>query len=368
MVRATIRYRHVYEDVDRHGNVRVYFWRGKGHPKVRIRAALGSDEFAAEVKRLREGGAALIPARSRPQRPAASTWRWLCTEYFGSTAFRGLEPSTQTVRRRILGSTFAEPVRPGAAETFADYPLDRLTTKALRVLRDRKATLPDAGNNRVKAIRAVYKWASSAEVELVSHNPARDLARLRTRGDGHHSWTLAEIEQYEARWPAGSKERLALDLLSYTGVRRSDVVRLGRQHETRDGCLHFRPYKGRNAAGAPMVTIPILPPLRASLDAAAGRSLTYLETAWGRPFTAAGFGGWFRDKCDAAGLPQCSAHGLRKAGAARAAEAGASTHALMAIFGWLTIAEAERYTRAAERRRMARDAMPLLLRDGQGEG
>jgi hypothetical protein len=67
-------------------------------------------------------------------------------------------------------------------------------------------------------------------------------------------------------------------------------------------------------------------------------------------FTAAGFGNWFSDRCNAAGLPQCSDIGLRKAGAALAAEKGASVHELMAIFGWLTMKEAEPTRRRREER------------------
>ena len=92
-------------------------------------------------------------------------------------------------------------------------------------------------------------------------------------------------------------------------------------------------------------------------------ALTFLVTEYGKPFTPAGFGGWFRARCDEAGLRQCSAHGLRKAGAVRAAENGATTHELMAIFGWLSLKEAERYTQAARRRRLARNATRLLGRD-----
>ena len=73
-------------------------------------------------------------------------------------------------------------------------------------------------------------------------------------------------------------------------------------------------------------------------------------------------GGWFRERCDEAGLTHCSAHGLRKAGATIAAENGASPHQLMAIFGWLTLKEAERYTQAARRKRMARAGMGYLVR------
>ena len=98
------------------------------------------------------------------------------------------------------------------------------------------------------------------------------------------------------------------------------------------------------------------------IEASVIGTTTFLVTEYGKPFTAPGFGGWFRARCDAAGLPNCSAHGLRKAGAARAAENGATVHELMAIFGWLSLKEAERYTAAAERRHLARNASALLTR------
>ncbi len=97
------------------------------------------------------------------------------------------------------------------------------------------------------------------------------------------------------------------------------------------------------------------------LDASTLGTLTFLETEYGRPFAVAGFGNWFRDRCNEAGLPQCSAHGLRKAAATVAAENGATAHELMAIFGWLSLKEAERYTRAAERRKLAERGMGTLV-------
>jgi integrase len=143
----------------------------------------------------------------------------------------------------------------------------------------------------------------------------------------------------------------------YTGARRSDVVQLGSQH-VRGGAIKFRQSK----TGV-IVNLPIASALQEAIAATAyvGAS-TFLVTEYGKPFTAAGFGNWFRDRCNEAGLPQCSAHGVRKASASRAAENGATTQQLKAIFGWLTITEAERYTRAAERKRLAKDAARLLKR------
>ena len=262
------------------------------------------------------------------------------------------------MRRGILENTCSEPVSPGSQEVFANFPLGQLSAKAIRVLRDRKAAFPEAANGRVKAIRRMYAWAM--EAELVSVNPARDVTYKRRVSEGHHTWTEEEIAQFELRHPIGTKARLALALLAYTGVRRSDVVLLGRQH-IRHGWLKFVAQKGRNRKPV-TVEMPIIAPLQRVLDAGPCGDLTFLMTDLGKPFTANGFGGWFRERCDEAGLPQCSAHGLRKAGAALAAENGATLHELMAIFGWLTMKEAERYTQAARRRRLARNAGHLLVR------
>jgi integrase len=183
---------------------------------------------------------------------------------------------------------------------------------------------------------------------------------IRASSQGHHSWTQEEIEQFQRRHPLGSKPHLALMLMLLTGVRKSDAVRLGRQHE-RGGKLVFTAAK--NAHRKPVrIEIPILPELQAVLDGSPTGSMCYLETAYQKPFTPAGFGMRFRRWCDQAGLPHCSAHGLRKAGAATAAEGGASEAQLMAIFGWTTTKEPERYTRAANRAKMARDAMGLLVK------
>ena len=84
-------------------------------------------------------------------------------------------------------------------------------------------------------------------------------------------------------------------------------------------------------------------------------------TTQGKPYTKEYFGNWFRSQCDTAGLPHCAAHGLRKAAATRFAEAGVTTHQLIAWIGWKDIREAERYTKAANQQRLARQASVQLI-------
>ena len=353
-----VKYQYVYEDVDRHGNVRLYFWRGKAHRKVRIREKMNTPAFHAAYQ------AALAASQTSeehaPDQVKPLSYRWLCLQFFASTDFKQLDEKTQRTRRLILEHTWEEPIAPGSEETFANFPVSRMTGKAVRVLRDRKAKFPGAANMRVKAVRRVFKWALENEIGNLTTNPTREVAYLKHATTGHHTWTVEEVEQYEKRHPVGSKARLALALLLYTGTRRSDAVLLGRQH-TRSGWLKFTAQKNRRRNPV-TIEVPIFPALQSIIDASVTGDLTYMMTEYGQPFTAAGFGGWFRERCDEAGLRHCSAHGLRKAGASIAAENGASPHQLMAIFGWLSLKEAERYTQAARRKGMARDGMGFLMR------
>jgi integrase len=155
-------------------------------------------------------------------------------------------------------------------------------------------------------------------------------------------------------------------LLLYTGVRRSDVVKLGPSME-RDGEIHFTETKGAKSRSRKRVngtkhrTLPILPELRAILDASSLGANSYLVTEFNKPFTANGFGNRFRKWCNEAGLKHCAAHGLRKAGATIAADNGATEHQLMAIYGWDSPKQAALYTRKANRHRLAAQAMHLLV-------
>lgn len=136
--------------------------------------------------------------------PANGTLRWLVARYLASATFRSLDPSTQRVRRQILDHCCIEPVAQGRIESFAEFPLDRLTARALRVLRDRKAALPEAANGRVKALRALFGWA--VREDLLPASPARDVELIRSRTVPE--WTLEDVIAFEARHPVGTKARL----------------------------------------------------------------------------------------------------------------------------------------------------------------
>jgi integrase len=186
-------------------------------------------------------------------------------------------------------------------------------------------------------------------------DPTRGVKRPPIRTDGYRTWTEDDIRAFEANHPIGSRAWLALSLLLFTAQRRADIVRLGRQH-IRNGLLQLRQQK----TGVTL-TIPVHPALAEILDATPSDHLTFLVTAAGKPFSAAGFTNWFRDMCNQAGLPRgTSAHGLRKAIARRLAEKGASAHEIAAVTGHRTLAEVQRYADKANRATMGTAAIALL--------
>ncbi|MGC9958791.1 tyrosine-type recombinase/integrase [Roseiarcus sp.] len=110
------------------------------------------------------------------------------------------------------------------------------------------------------------------------------------------------------------------------------------------------------------VIAPLLPPLAQSLAAGPTGDLHFIVGERGQPLTKETFGNWFGEACRAAGVSK-SAHGLRKAGAARAATAGATTSQLKAIFGWTDEKMPSLYAQSADRERLARAAMSKLERN-----
>jgi integrase len=211
------------------------------------------------------------------------------------------------------------------------------------------AERPGAANALRMALRVMMRHA--IEIGLRADDPTREVRAIRIRTGGHHSWTDDEIAQFERHHPIGSRARLALALLLYTGQRRGDVIRMGAQH-IRNGALHIKQEK----TGVEL-TIPLHPALAAIIAAAPRHHLTFVTTRLGGPFQGSAFSRWFRNQCDNAGLPHCSAHGLRKAAARRLAEAGCTAHEIGAITGHASLTELVRYTRAVDQRRLAEAAM-----------
>lgn len=338
-------------DQDRHGNPRVYV-RRHGR-RIRLKAEEGTTAFAeaysAALVSLQPRGASSVsaPATRRP-----GTLGWLGTKYFGSKEFKRIAEKSQQARRSYIETCLREPLSDDDPEQMMNCPLKFVSAQKIKRLVDLAPT-DGAAANRRKHLSALCAWGVDAG--HLPTNYTRDTKTIKQATDGFYTWSEADVAQFAERHPIGTKAHLALGLLLFTGARRQDMVTFGKQH-VREGWLRYVPkktlYKRRTESQKPW-----LPALSNIVARSPCGALTFLETAHRKPFTAAGFGNWFRDRCDEAALPQCTAHGLKKAGATIAAENGATASQLMAIFDWSTISQAQVYTKKADQKKLAGEAM-----------
>lgn len=341
--------KYVVKDTDRHGNDRFYF-RAPGARKVRIKAVPGTEEFDRLYKEA-SSSAEKSGCEKVGKTPAATqfekgTFGAIAVEYFKSIAFRDLSPATQKRRRRMLEAFVL---------THGDKRVSTLDGKHIFRMMNDKAGTPEAANDFLKLMRKVLEFAMAAG--YITKNPARDIKTIRSKSDGFYAWSEDDIAKFEDRHPIGTKARLAFGLLLYTAQRRSDVVKMGPKTIS-GGMVHVR----QDKTGT-IVEFPIHEDLVEIIDASECGADAFLVTDHGLPFTANGFGNWFRKKCDEAGVPSgCSAHGLRKAASRRLAEAGCTPHEIMSITGHKTLKEVTRYTESVERRSLARKAVSGLGR------
>jgi len=298
-------------------------------------------------------------------RIVAGTVNALVTTYLyplSSSPFKTAAAETQRGRRNIL-ENFAR--RHGNKPLFRIDGGSRrtmlLTREHVQAIVNEKAGTPFAQRNFLNTIRAMFQWAHAEG--RIPDDPTLGVKRVKAKTTGYKTWSENEIAKFEAKHAIGTKARLAFALLLYTGQRRSDVVNLGRQHIQGDVLIIDQ---GKTEGGEEAhLEIPLHPRLRAIIDATPMIGVkTFLVTHFGKPYTAPGFGNWFRELCDKAGCPGVSAHGLRKATARRLAEIGCTEHQIASITGHASLSEVQRYTKAADRKRMAREAMKKLIEGG----
>jgi integrase len=332
---------HLHRECTRHGKV-VWYVRAGGSsrgPRVKLHAAFGTADFWAEYQ------AALASApRRKPEGPHEGTVGWLLERYRETTAWSNLSLATRRQRENIFVHVL---------ETAGKEPFAKITTASLMAGRDRRANTASQARHFLDAMRGLFRWAAKARLVKVDPTIGVDNPP-RPKTGGFEVWSEDDVATYEKRWPIGTRQRVWLDVLVYTGLRRGDAVRFGRQH-IRNGVGTIKTEKTDTE-----VTLPILPVLAETFKAGPCGGLTFIAGESGNPLTKESFGNLFRKACRAAGLQRRSAHGLRKAAATRAANAGATVAELEAIFGWSGGTMASLYTRAADRRRLAQGAMHKL--------
>jgi integrase len=333
--------RYVHEFRDRHGRTRRYA-RRRGFKRVPLPGLPGSPFMEAYTKAVDPKTAPRVEIGADRIKPG--TIADLIARYYRAPEFVGLKESTRSTYRSII-----EPFR----EAHGEKRVAVLKREHVKDMLARKAATPTAGNNWLKRMRQLMVFA--IDIGMRTDDPTISVKPLRITSPGHPTWSADDIAAFRRRHPSGTRARLAMEMALCTLQRRSDLVRMGRQH-LQGGLLVIRQVKTGT-----VVEIPVLPELQLELDQLPTGQMTFLITEQGKAFVAAGFGNLFRDWATEAGLPKgYNTHGLRKAGATRGAEAGWTDHEIMAWGGWKSLSEVQRYTRAANRRKLAQGAVHKL--------
>ena len=334
---TTFKLRYVDRFRDRHGKVRYYFRRKHG-PRFLLPGEPDSPEF---IEAYREAKSVPPPVIGFG-RHAHGSFAALADQYFSSTAFKRLRPTTQAVSRGII-------------ERFVEQHGHRLVAQMKRehvdIIIAAKASKPAAANNLLKKLRMLIRFGIANRWR--DSDPTLGIKKFR-EGE-HHTWTDGELATFEAKWPLGTRERTAYAIHLYAGQRRGDVCRMTRAD------VGPRSVRVVQEKGGERLTIALHPKLRAALDAWPRKHVTLLYSEHGKQYTVESYGNLMADAIAAAGLPaRCVLHGLRKAAGRRLAEAGCSAKEIAAVLGHKTLKEVERYTAAANQEKLAKAAILRL--------
>ena len=185
-------------------------YRRVGHvcSRVRLKAEFGTPEFDAEYR------AALSGTPIRKGAPSNSSLAWLLARYRETNAWSELSAATRRQRDNIFA---------GVLDTAGQEPYARITQATILAGKERRAATPHQARNFLDAVRGLFGWAHNAKLVKVDPTTGVDNPK-RKGGDGFIAWAEEHMSAYEARWPIGTRQRVWLDILAYTGLRRGDVA------------------------------------------------------------------------------------------------------------------------------------------------
>jgi enterobacteria phage integrase len=334
--------RYVNEYRDRHGKLRRYF-RRPGSRSIPLPGLPGSIEFMAAYQ---AALAVKAPPPPSPRHVIAGSLAAVAAGYLRSADFSNLSSSSQISYRLALKSVLAA----HGHRLVRDLP----KLAARHVIEEIGATRPGMANLTRAVLSKVMAYA--IEIGVRADNPFAGLKGYRL--GTYHTWTNAEIDQFERRWPLGTRERLAFTLLLYTGQRGGDVVKMVRS-DIIGGRIRVAQDKARKGTSNELL-IPIHPALARALSAGPVVGMQHIITdANGRPLR--NLTELIEKAVKRAGLPpRCVAHGLRKAALRRLAEHGSTTKEIAAVSGHRSLSEIERYTARADQVGLADSAIAKL--------
>lgn len=334
---------------DRHGVERFRY--RKGTVSRYLRGPYNSPEFKADLKAARSA-----EPIQRLERSNAGTVDDLCARYYASATFQKAGQSRQKVARAIIESFRAEFGKDMVSGFRFDH-IEAILIARSKKRREGKRTLggPIAAANLHKQLKRLFRYA--VKLGLIASNPATEADGIvAPKTGGRHPWSEDQIVAYRKRHALGTKARLALEIFLWTGLRLADGARFGRAH-LKEGLVRYVQAK----TGKELV-LPAAPQMLAAIEAMPMTGIeTFLVTDYGKPFTANGLGNKMREWCDQAGLPDCTAHGLRKALARRTADLGATQQQLKAVGTWSNDAEVATYVAGADQAKLAEIALAKVI-------
>jgi integrase len=276
----------------------------------------------------------------------------LLPRFYESLAFKQGGYEWRKTRRAVL-EAFREEFGNDLVSAFRPKDIEKIVARKLekRIVGKREVGGTHAALRLREQLDMLFRFA--VKQDWISENPVEKVDQVIHKPRGFYAWNEEDIAKFRARWPLGTKPRLALELVLWTGARRGDAHRAAPPKNGRIGFLAGKTQKEQN--------LPVAPALQRAIDAMENVGTeTLVVTEYGKPFSRAGFGNWFKGKCVEAGLPKCSLHGLRKALARRAAEQGVHQQGLKALGQWSNDREAALYADSANRKKMAEKALEAV--------
>ncbi|WP_431280943.1 tyrosine-type recombinase/integrase [Humitalea sp. 24SJ18S-53] len=328
----------------RKGRVTYRYFR-KDRIKVRLRGQPGSKEFMAAYQAALQG----VPPAIGERRTRPGSMGALAASWYSSERFVALTEGSQLRYRRIFEALLKD---------HTDDLVGELQAGHIRAIVTSRAKTPAAARALLNVLRQVLHHAF--DIGMRADVPTRDIRPPRYKAKPLATWSEEDVAAFEAKHPLGTRARLALALMLYTGQRSGDVIRMGPQH-IRDGAIMVRQQKtGKELA------VPMHAELREALAAHPAGHLAFLVTHTGSPFASqTAFYNWFTRTSTAAGVA-APPHGLRKATCCRLAEAGCTPHEIASITGQ-SLKMVEHYTREVNQRRIATRTITRLGRPAKNE-
>jgi integrase len=350
--------KHVYPIRDRYGNERYYF-RRRHHKNVPIPGLPWSAEMMAAHAAVLANAEPIKIGESRtiPGSIHAAIGEYLSSSAFVTNRRNGTRKAEATTHKmRWILDRFRDRVGPNG-KRFGDRPLIDLQQKHVQAILDDMREVPVSARDLLKALRGLMRWAKRNDRIKVDPTAEVD-PPPKKQSDGYPTWEDEHVAKFEARWPVGTKERLALTLFLWTGQRREDIVVMGRQHLRPDGTIRLRQKKAGTEVNIPVLADEV----RNAIAAVPADHTTFLQTHLGQPYTANGFYNFFKDAMRKAELPESLAlHGLRKAFCCHLADAGVEAADIAAISGHMTLAMVQKYIAKRNREAGAIRAMTKLV-------